>query len=532
MTGSVDVSRRKTKRLQATVQKAALNEMSKLITLLSLGAFPGALCLPQWGDSHHNGPWMTHGPPASGSYDCNEHPFKYVIMISVDGMHASDVEKWTTYSPNGNISALLKTGYEYTNAYTSAPSDSFPGTMAQYTGATPKTTGVWYDDTWDRTFYAPSSGCLGPAGAEVVYDETKDYNDTLLFSGGIDPANLPQAVINGKCSNIYPHQRVRVNTLFEVVNAAGHQTAYTDKHPAYDIVRGPSGTGLSVGYFPEIAAVANTVEATIAYDQLHVDAWLDWLDAKTPANSTIFNSQLTQMPSVFGGNFQAMSVAQKTVGYNNDTTHSFSAAQIQAMTFVDVSVGAVINKLKAKNLYNDTLILVASKHGQAPIDRSLYAKVDPECITNATGVNVAFQTSDDIALIFLNNSADASTAAANLRAKAAECKIRSVIYGQNLTDSGFGDPATDPAVPDIIVQPELGVIYTTSSKKVAEHGGISSDDRLVACFASNPRLKREVFSQRVYTTQVAPTVLKALGLDPGALQGVQKEGTNLLPGFW
>ncbi|KAK5701183.1 hypothetical protein LTR17_022800 [Elasticomyces elasticus] len=489
--------------------------MSKLITLLSLGALPGALGLPQWGDSHHDGPWMTHGPPASGSYDCNEHPFKYVIMISVDGMHASDVEKWTTYSPNGNISALLGTGYEYTNAYTSAPSDSFPGTMAQYTGATPKTTGVWYDDTWDRTFYAPSSGCLGPAGAEVVYDETKDYNDTLLFSGGIDPANLPQAVVNGKCSNIYPHQRVRVNTLFEVVNAAGHQTAYTDKHPAYDIVRGPSGTGLSVGYFPEIAAVANTVEATIAYDQLHVNAWLDWLDAKTPVNSTIFNSQLTQVPSVFGGNFQAMSVAQKTVGYNNDTTHSLSAAQIQAMTFVDTSVGAVVNKLKAKNLYNDTLILVASKHGQAPIDRSLYAKVDPECITNATGV-----------------PADTSTAAANLRAKAAECKIRSVIYGQNLTDSGFGDPATDPAVPDIVVQPELGVIYTTSSKKVAEHGGISSDDRLVACFASNPRMKRELFSQRVYTTQVAPTVLKALGLDPSALQGVQKEGTNLLPGFW
>jgi hypothetical protein len=45
--------------------------------------------------------------------------------------------------------------------------------MAQYTGATPKTTGVWYDDVWDRSFYAPSSGCPAPPGAEVVYDETK-----------------------------------------------------------------------------------------------------------------------------------------------------------------------------------------------------------------------------------------------------------------------------------------------------------------------------------------------------------------------
>ena len=45
--------------------------------------------------------------------------------------------------------------------------------------------------------------------------------------------------------------RLRVNTVIELVRAAGLQTAYTDKHPAYDLVRGPSGTGLSEGYFPE-----------------------------------------------------------------------------------------------------------------------------------------------------------------------------------------------------------------------------------------------------------------------------------------
>ncbi len=45
-----------------------------------------------------------------------------------------------------------------------------------------------------------------------------------------------------------------MNTIFEVVHAHG-QTAYTDKHPAYDLVRGPSGKGLSVGYFPEIQSL-------------------------------------------------------------------------------------------------------------------------------------------------------------------------------------------------------------------------------------------------------------------------------------
>ena len=33
---------------------------------------------------------------------------------------------------------------------------------------------------------------------------------------------------------------------------------------------------------------------------------------------------------------------------------------------------------------------------------------------------------------------------------------------------------------------------------------------------------------RVYTTQIAPTILRALGLDPDELDGVRKEGTDIL----
>ncbi|OCK90290.1 uncharacterized protein K441DRAFT_699221 [Cenococcum geophilum 1.58] len=123
---------------------------------------------------------------------------KYVVVFSVDGLHNSDPDKWLARGPS-NISALLKTGY--------------------------------------RTFYAPSSGCEGAPGAEVVYDESIDYNSTELFSGGINPANLSQAIINGQCTNIYPHMRTGVNTAFEVVVGAGYKTAYTDKHPAYDLMR-------------------------------------------------------------------------------------------------------------------------------------------------------------------------------------------------------------------------------------------------------------------------------------------------------
>lgn len=111
--------------------------------------------------------WLWPRQSQNGSvYNTEQNPFKYVVAFSIDGMHSSDVGKWTTLKPTSNISRLLQTGYEYTDAYTSAPSDSFPGVLAQYTGATPKTTGVWYDDTWDWTFYALGSGCTGPPGAE------------------------------------------------------------------------------------------------------------------------------------------------------------------------------------------------------------------------------------------------------------------------------------------------------------------------------------------------------------------------------
>ena len=353
----------------------------------------------------------------------------------------------------------------------------------------------------------------------------------MLFSGGIDPKNLPmRKSINGTCEVVYPHQRLRVNTLFEIVNAAGYETAYTDKHPAYDLVRGPSGTGLTVGYFPEIAAVNVTVTDTITYDQLHVNAWLDWLDGTTPVNSTVYGKGLTKVPTLFGGNFQSFSVAQKTIGYNNDTENSFSDALVLAMEFIDSSIGAVVNKLESKGLLDDTLVVIASKHGQAPIDRSLYRAVDPTAVTNLTTVPVAWATQDDIALLFLNDSTDTFKAVQELVAGAKSAGILSVIWGQNLTDSGFGVPGIDPAVPNIIVQPELGVVYTTSVKDM-EHGGISQDDRVVACILSNPKLKKQTFAGRVATQQVAPTVLKALGIKHQLLQGAAAEGVTALPGF-
>ena len=119
----------------------------------------------------------------------------------------------------------------------------------------------------------------------------------------------------------------------------------------------------------------------------------------------------------------------------------------------------------------------------------------------------------------------------NLNRNRTALRIQEIISGQQLTAKGFGDPLEDPAVPDIIVQPDLGTIYTTSKKKIAEHGGLTDDDRHVACFVSNPSLNKKKIAKQTSTEQVGPTILKALGLDPKELQGAVAEGTDVLDRF-
>src|SRR4029077_12606653 len=89
----------------------------------------------------------------------------------------------------------------------------------------------------------------------------------------------------------------------------------------------------------------------------------------------------------------------------------------------------------------------------------------------------------------------------------------------------------DPRTPDIIVAPNIGVIYTGSASKQEEHGGFAFDDTNVMLLVSNPGIQARTFTSWVETMQVAPTILSILGLDPNSLDAVQIEGTTVLPGL-
>jgi arylsulfatase A-like enzyme len=77
---------------------------------------------------------------------------------------------------------------------------------------------------------------------------------------------------------------------------------------------------------------------------------------------------------------------------------------------------------------------------------------------------------------------------------------------------------------------QVGVVYTGGSK-IAEHGGANPADRDVPIVVYAPgAVAPGTHWDGVETTQIAPTILSLLGLDPDALQAVRIEGTRVLPG--
>lgn len=451
---------------------------------------------------------------------------QHVLLISVDGMHESDLRQYVAGHPTSALAALSGSGVTYSQAHSATPSDSFPGLLALVTGGTPKSTGVYYDDSYDRKLSAPGSDCK-VAGTEVVYDESIDKNPDLLESGGIDPMKLPRDPSNG-CKPVYPHSFLRVNTVFEVAKAADLPTAWADKHPSYDLVQGPSGTGVDDLYTPEINNSSNPAaseKTTAAYDALKVKAVLNQIGGKTSAGAA------GKVPAIFGMNFQALSVSQKTTGYAAQGAPGPDVAA--AMEFVDASLGQMVADLKAGNLSSSTLIVVSAKHGQSPVDRSALKIVDSKAlkaaIAAAAPAGVAKLTTDSVGLVWLKDGKQADAVATSLSASKAALSIDRVLSGAALK-AQFGDPASDSRVPDLVIVPTQGVIYTKpTATKIAEHGGFGEDDTHVAMLLSGPGLQAGTVSVPVSTSQVAPTILSALGLDPRALQAVVQEGTTVLP---
>jgi hypothetical protein len=297
------------------------------------------------------------------------------------------------------------------------------------------------------------------------------------------------------------------------------------------------------------------------YDAIKVQAILNEIDGMTHNGS-----HPAPVPTLLGMNFQSVSVGQKLVyqdgavppdysvtGGYMDAIGTPSASLAQEIAFVDKSLGLMVSELKGRHLLDSTLIVVTAKHGQSPIDPKRVLRIhgdvptdkSPSAILGSAFIpdselNQIGPTEDDVSLLWLIDSGQTASAVGMLESA-------SPVLPQGNNIAGIGEifwgpaivpmfnppglpPLGDPRTPDIVITTNVGVIYTGHQAKVAEHGGFANDDTNVIMLLSNPSFGARTITTPVKTTQVAPTILKALGLDPRALEAVRTEGTQVLPG--
>lgn len=110
--------------------------------------------------------------------------------------------------------------------------------------------------------------------------------------------------------------------------------------------------------------------------------------------------------------------------------------------------------------------------------------------------------------------------------------LRRIYAGESAADF-MGVASSDDRVPDVIGIAAVGTVYSspTRIKKIAEHGGDAKQDRHVPIIVWGAGVEHGSSHERVETTQIAPTILRALGLSAGELKGVEREHTRSLPGL-
>ena len=120
---------------------------------------------------------------------------QHVLLLSVDGMHQSDLAGYIRTRPDSPLAMLVGRGISYTNAQTPVPSDSFPGLLAQVTGGHPRTTGVYYDDSYAHDLLEPgTTNCAGAKPGGTVSFTGLD-KDLTKIDGGQGLTNLPGGVL-------------------------------------------------------------------------------------------------------------------------------------------------------------------------------------------------------------------------------------------------------------------------------------------------------------------------------------------------
>jgi arylsulfatase A-like enzyme len=266
------------------------------------------------------------------------------------------------------------------------------------------------------------------------------------------------------------------------------------------------------------------------------------------------------VPAVFGMNFQSVSTAQKlpaSDGLKGGYTAKGVPGPLLAknLDYVDAQAAALVSEIRKQHLDSSTTVILSAKHGQSPTDPAALTRIDDGALLDGlnaawkaahpgAGDLVAHSVDDDAMLLWLNDRSQAAADFAKaylLRQsgtgndidgapKAFTASGLSAVHAGADAAHFLGAKPGDSRVPDIFGVARYGTVYTGGQSKIAEHGGASADDRDVPLVVSGAGVAHGGHvGAAVETTQIAPTILNLLGLDPKALQAVRIDHTRVLP---
>jgi hypothetical protein len=427
-----------------------------------------------------------------------------------------------------------------------------------------------------------------------IFTNGVDTNPTAILklennASSFNSATFP--VDPATCANIMPWDYLRDNSIFQVIHDAGLRTAWSDKHAVYLSFNGPGSNGTSIDdYFgPEIDSQAvepngvpypqdddwaHIEAATKQYDGYKVQGILNEIHGLDHSGGTHVGT-----PAIFGMNFQAVSVAQKIrmtpatlIGPDANGNYTTSTAQpggyqrvngqlvpgpvmSSALDYVDAQLGRMVSQVHKDGLTGSTTIIVTAKHGQSPQDPNKLITVKDGPIISAINAAWAQTHPNNSSLIVAGTDDDLWQSYLSDNSQAACDFVKDYLWNHTaqgydvnknpvtVQHSGlaeiwagadaakfFGVPVDDGRYPDVFGKVQEGIVYSGPTK-LAEHGGMNVGDRHVLMVVSGPGIRAHAVSDPVETTQVAPTILDLLGLNPSRLTAVQTEGTQVLPGL-
>ena len=117
------------------------------------------------------------------------------------------------------------------------------------------------------------------------------------------------------------------------------------------------------------------------------------------------------------------------------------------------------------------------------------------------------------------------------RAKMLELGIGEIYFGEKLRLI-MNTAKEDSRMPDVILEPQAGVVWTTGGKWPEALGGFSDDENHVAMMISGRQLTGRVDKTPVPTGQVAPLIMRILGMEKFGLDALHQEHVPALPGIF